>query len=74
MYSVSIRNIEKVAVPRMKPADVRTGHGLGAEDAEAHQRLGVTPLPEDEADEQDGRQRDDADRPSASPSRTCRSA
>ena len=48
MYSVSIRNSENIAVPRMKPADVRARDRLRAEDAEAHQRLGVPQLPPDE--------------------------
>ena len=45
MYSVSIRNIEKVRGAEDQAADVRSCDRPRAQDAEAHERLGVALLP-----------------------------
>ena len=58
MYSVSIKNIENNAVPRMNPATFAPADGLDPEDPEAHQRLRVALLPDDEAGQQHERSSD----------------
>ena len=62
MYSVSIRNIENERRAQDEAGHVRAGDRLGPQDAEAHQRLGVPELPDDEPGEQGQRRREEAER------------